>query len=654
MDRIAAFAHKFVLRVSLIALVLPCAALAAAPESDSVSPAPKALAAPTRLGLEEIIVLGTRLPNKQKNLTASVGLIDQEQIAASSGTYVLDVISAAPSVYVSKDNIYGRQDMNIRGLGSNMRRIQTLVDGRPEKMSLFGCTIPQSLSLANVERVEIMRGAGSALYGSDALGGVVNVITRRRYDPGFETEGLFKYGSYNTWNAVGRHGGKVEDFDYYVTYDHKQTDGYRKNSEYVADFAALRLGQDLNDNWHLQLGGQFLTDLGHDPGPLSEPYVNDDRRQYKRGAWNIDLGGQWEDSRFLLMVYENFGENDFHLPTINDYWHSKDASYGAKTEYARTVFEKDELKSTAGLGYEYQYLWARPQDDWVAWAQANMPAKYMSLSSHVQQNNDLYAFNELVWGRWVNNLALRAHIDNVTSDIELLPEIGLLRHLTDSTSLRARAARGFRQPRFSELYLFPAHNEDLQPEEIWSYDLGLRQSLGSWASLEITPFYQQVHNMIQTVGNPQPPPPVSNQNSGAFDARGLELALELRPIAANRWQFAYTYSDIDEAGSLEPHSNRSGTPRHDLHCIVEYTLQKLRLAAELQYVNDLYNSDIQGGGPIEKISNYCVVNLKAAYGVLPNAEVFAEVDNLFDKSYQQVPGYPMPGITGYLGLRAWL
>ncbi|MDO9541382.1 MAG: TonB-dependent receptor plug domain-containing protein, partial [Kiritimatiellia bacterium] len=155
----------------------------------------------TYLRVDEIVVTGTRIPNKVKNITSAVGVIDGQEIERSTADYIMDAIVTEPSVYVRKDAIYGRQDVSIRGLGSNLRRIQVLVDGRPEKMSLFGCTVSQTLPLANVERIEVLRGPESVLYGTDAMGGVINIITRRRYDPGFETDGSIQYGSYGTMHG---------------------------------------------------------------------------------------------------------------------------------------------------------------------------------------------------------------------------------------------------------------------------------------------------------------------------------------------------------------------------------------------------------------------------------------------------------------------
>ncbi len=606
------------------------------------------------LKIDEIIVLGTKIPSKAKDITSSVTTIDPEQIQSSPSDYVLDVINYAPGVYVRRDAIYGRQDVSIRGLGSNLRRIQTLIDGRPEKMSLFGCTVSQTIPLANVERIEVLRGPESVLYGSDAMGGVINVVTRKRATEGFEGEGLVEYGSYDTFHSLLRQGGKVEKLDYYATYDYKQSDGHRENSKYSANFGSLRLGYVLNDEWQIKATGQGFSDLANDPGPVNKPYTNNDRRKYDRASFDISLKKETSEDRFEIIGYNNIGEHKFSMPTISDYWHSKDLTLGTRVDYLWTIYEDDKMHIKPDVGYEYQYLWAKPQSDWVDWAKKNMPAKFMDFGSYEQHNNDVFVFNETRYLKFANTIGLRLHYDDVSKEVEPLPHIGALYHLTDSTTLRAKAARGFRQPRFSELYLFPAHNEKLDPEEVWGYDFGLIQKFDKYASIEVAPFYQKVDNMVQTVPNPNPPPQAINQNSGSFDIKGIEVNGELKPIDILSFVASYTYTDIEDADGSDKNANRAGVPENKISISGELKIAKLKLSMEWFYVAGLYDTSIISGAPIEKVPDYYVVNAKGAYEIFKYAELFAGIDNLFDRDYEQIPGYPMPGITVYGGLRVAL
>ncbi len=437
--------------------------------------------------MDEVVVTSTPGERKIREITSTVGVIDETEIESSNSDYVMDVIGSMPGVYIRRDAIYGRQDITIRGLGSNLRRLQVLVDGRPEKMSLFGCTVSQTLPLANVERIEVVRGPQSVLYGSDAMGGVVNIITRRRRDPGLESSAVLSYGGFGTMHSLIRHGGNRGAFDYYLAYDHKKTDGHRANSAYGADFLSLRTGYAINDTWRAELTGQYFTDDGSNPGPRNTPYINNDKQEYARYSWDADLMAKWSRSDILLTVYDNSGEHRFHMPTISDYWHSKDRTLGLNARYTREIFQRDGAKNILTGGYEYQNQWAEPQPGWIAWARANMPAKFMNFSDYGRNNHDVYAFNEFTKGGFINTLGIREHWNDRSEKWVTLPEAGFLYALNDRTAARAKISKGFRQPRFSELYLFPAHNELLEPESVWSYEAALSHSITSWLATAVNP-----------------------------------------------------------------------------------------------------------------------------------------------------------------------
>jgi iron complex outermembrane receptor protein len=601
--------------------------------------------------MEEVVVTATPDERKIKEITSTVGVIDEAEIETSNSDYVMDVIGSMPGVYIRRDAIYGRQDITIRGLGSNLRRLQVLVDGRPEKMSLFGCTVSQTLPLSNVERIEVVRGPESVLYGTDAMGGVINIITKRKRDPGYESNALLSYGGYGTMHSLLRHSGNRGAFDYYLSYDHKQSDGHRANSDYGADFFSIRTGYAINHTWRAEVSGQYFTDDGNSPGPRNNPYVNKDSQQYERYSWDADLMAQWNRSHFLLTVYDNSGEHRFHMPTISDYWHSKDRTLGINTRYTREVVRRNGMKDTITAGYEYQNQWAEPQADWIAWARATMPAKFMNFGDYGRDNHDIYAFNELIKDRWINTLGIRGHWDDRSEQWEALPEIGLLYSFSDRTTARAKISKGFRQPRFSELYLYPAHNEDLEPEQVWSYEAAISHSITPWLNASINPFYMDVKNLIQTVANSTPPPASINRNSGKFVIKGLETGIEASPVRSVRLSINYTYTGIEDGPPGNPHVNRQGEPEHTIDADARYFFGKFTLSADSRFVAGLYDSDLLAGGAIKRVDNFLVVGMKGSYRIHRNLDCFLGVENLLNEDYEQIPGYPMPGTRLIMGLK---
>ena len=633
-----------------------CAVVFAADDLTVVAPASYPLSPPPpvpALELETLTVTGTPLRRRVTDVTSTVSVIDEAAIDASNADYVMDMIDQLPGVYTRKEGVYGRHAIELRGLGSNCRRIQTLVDGRPEKMSLFGCTVTQTLPLANVERIEVVRGPESVLYGSDAMGGVVNIITKRREDEGFESSVQTSYGSNSTVHSVLRHGGKIGDFDYYGTYDRKQTDGHRANSAYEADFGSLRLGYQLDEVWRAELSGQFFRDKGEDPGPVTAPYTHDDVMKYKRWSWNANLLGNWDNgTAFSFTLYNNSGTHRFHMPSIGDYWYSDDRTTGTLTKLSLTLHDDDRIRDVLTLGHDYQYQWAEPRSAWVRYAKASYGpgANFMDFGPYSTHSHDFFAFNELTVGPIVNTVGLRMHYDNHRHEWEALPQLGLLWHVNARTALRGKIGKGFRLAKYSELHLFPAHNEELAPEEVWSYELGLTHDLTDWLSLAITGFYMDVRNEVQTVPNPKPPPASINVNSDDYTIRGIESTLTIKPCAGLLAEFSYTYMDIEDPSGSN-HANRQGKPESVFNGGVSYTWRDLRLSMEGKYVTGLYDANLLAGSAVEKVDDFFVANAKLSYQLREGLELFAGVDNLFDKDYEEIPGYVMPGITAFCGMK---
>jgi len=601
--------------------------------------------------LDEVVITGTPVERNIGTVTSAVGVINEEEIEASNSDYVMDVIGSMPGVYIRRDAIYGRQDISVRGLGSNVRRLQVLVDGRPEKMSLFGCTVTQTLPLSNVERVEVVRGPESVLYGTDAMGGVINIITKKHREPGYESSALLSYGAFGTLHSLIRHGGNTGDFDYYLTYDRKQSDGHRDNSAYGADFFSLRAGYAINEEWGAKYSGQFFKDNGENPGPENEPYTNNDKQEYMRYSWDANLIGKWDRSDFLLNIYDNEGDHQFDMPTIDDYWHSQDRTLGLDTRYTREVYQRNDTKNSVTAGYEFQYQWAEPDDSWVTWAKANMPAIFMNFGDYTRNNHDVFMYNELATEKWINTLGLRGHWDDHSEQWEALPHVGFLYFLSDRTSARTKISKGFRQPRFSELYLFPAHNEELESEKVWSYEVALRHSFAPWINAVVTPFYMDVDNLIQTVANDSPPPKSINRNSGQFVIKGVETGFETIPLKNLDISVNYTYTNIEDGPADNPHVNREGEPEHVIDAVATYARQKLLVLVNAEYISGLFDSDLLAGGDIERVDDFFVVGLKGSYQIHRNLNCFIGIDNLFNADYEKIPGYPMPGARVYMGMK---
>jgi outer membrane cobalamin receptor len=640
----------FVKLTVLIFFLLSCTFLSAQTDSTHVSDEAEEIYGP--FDMEEIVVTATRYKQKVANVTSAVSVIDAKEIEASNAVYVMDVIKTLPGVYVRRDAVYGRQSIEIRGLGMNGQQIQTLIDGRPEKMALFGCTVTQTLPLSNVERIEVIRGPESVLYGTDALGGVVNIITKKLITPGFETNMLLDYGTYNSFHSLIQHGGNTGLFDYFITADYKSSDGHRTNAGYFGKDFSAKTGYRFSNSWRAELSAKYFSDRAQDPGPADAPYIHQDKRDYTRYSWDFDVTGNWRKGEFLMNYYQNAGDHQFTMPSVPDYWHSKDNSYGFTLKGSYQIFELHRIKNTLSMGYDYRYEWAKTLEPWNSWARQNMPAKFMNIGTFNRNNHDLYAFNELTYRKIINTLGVRIHHDKNYSQV-LLPQAGILYQITPNSSIRAKIGKGFRQPKFSELYLFPAHNELLYPEENWSYELGLYYRILKTAALTFNPFYMDIKKSIVTIPNDTPPPMQRNINAEGYYIKGVECGLDINPAKELTLTLYMTYMDIEDPEGTG-HINRKGKPEFKYDAIINYSYHRLSMTLTAQYIAGLYDSNLFSNAQIEKVEDFFVAHLKVNYRINTLLKAFIGIENLFDKAYVQFPGYPMPGFSLFTGIKIGL
>jgi len=578
--------------------------------------------------LGEVVVTATKTGEEVKDLPMSVSVITREEIKASNATTVTDILNNLGGVFVQKTGAFGRTDPLIRGIGQRGRRIMVLIDGRPVKMGLFGCTITHSLPIDNVERIELVRGPASVLYGSDALGGVINIITRKVKE-GYETDLTVSGGSYNTQQYLFRHGGKVEKFDYYLTADRKLSDGHREQSEYDSLDYTAKFGYELTDTLYLSFLTKYFHGKKWELGPEDRiEDLPDKPNNYEREAHDLTLSYKTDFSESSFKIYRNYGHHK-----LNDGWHSKDYTNGAMFKYTSFAF----TDNTLTLGVDYRWQGGKNLSSPQPW--------YKRYSAH-KYEYAYYIWNEHRWGDFSLILGGRLNYDEIYGE-EFCPQAGFVYRPLEKTRLRLQVSKAFRSPQINELYLFKASNTDLKPERVWNYEFGLTQEITDWLTADITTYTMKGKDLIEKVPNPTPPPPDILDNVGEFEFKGVEAGLEAR-LGGFRATLYYTYLDTGE--------HTRGRPEDKIDLIIRYLTDKWTYSITAQHIADYYAEDNRK----DRISNYTVVNTKIIYNLNPNWEVFLAVDNLFDEDYQiyvDLPGmaagkYPMPGQTFTLGMTA--
>lgn len=607
-------------RVLLTILILSCAASAFGQNADSKEK--KKTEQASLHPHHELTVTAAPFRKAVQDFSVSVSIMDETDILSLRPFNALGALTCLPGIFADRTGDFGRTDIEIRGIGYRGVRLAILVDGRPEKMGIFGCAVTHAFPLDNVERIEVVRGPSSVLFGPDAMAGVINIITRRPAE-GFRTDLTAAYGAYDTASLNLRHGAKLGKFDYYFTLDRTTSDGHVPHSSYRGTSFTGRTGLELGSGLSLSLQSKYFDGLKNEPGPLSLPDLVSWNR-YKRGSVNLCLDGRWKSFDLSLMVYTDFGHNIF-----SDGWNSRDHYDGALAKMNVKLSPTNNL----AFGVDSRFLGGKsynsPEGSW--------------------DKNDIaaYVYDELVLGRrWILSGGIRADKDSQFG-WEGCPQAGVVFKLDDATSLRLSASKAFRAPAISELYLFPSSNPDLQPERLWNFEFGIDQSLGRDILLKAAVFSTQGTNLIELAANPGSFPPYEYQNTGKFTFKGVEIGLQLFPSRPFSAELSYSYLDT---GGLT-----KGRPGSKIDADIRWRFARVQTFLNAQRVSDYYAGD----GKMLPIPSYFVVNGRVEFSILPGYGIFAEVRNITAEDYliyANLPGqaaglYQMPGRNVHFGLR---
>ena len=572
---------------------------------------------------EEIIVTATMTRKMVRDVATSVNVITEDDIEAVAASNVFQLLNPQPGFFISRTGDFGRADPNIRGLGERGRKIAVLIDGRPEKMGLYGCAVSHSFPLDNVERIEVVRGPSSVLYGSDALGGVINVMTKMPEER-FETGMTASYGSFDTAQLNLKHGGKHKRYSYFLTLDRRQSDGHRENSGYQGNSFTGKTRVELSQRLHLDVQGKYFDGRKHEAGTLDAPLVefwND----YARGSVDLSLRSFGDRDDLLVKIYRNFGRHKF-----SDGWDSKDHTDGALIRYTNRGLANNELTAGADARFIWGGSFYVPRGEWK------------------KNEAGLFLQDQLVLGnRWILSAGLRLHRDSLFG-FELSPHWGVVYHLGEGTSLRTTINKGFRSPQLNELYMYPPSNPDLEPERVWNTEIGIDQRLGRHLVVSAALFRMKGSNFIQTVANPQAPPAFIFKNTGEFIFGGFELGINGDFGEAFHGRVFYSY--------LDPGDLTRGRPGHKWDASLRFRKDRFFISLNAQVIARYFADDFARS----RIPSYFLLNARMSVNITSALRVFADFNNILDEYYLiyvDLPGiaagsYPMPGRSVNFGVKA--
>lgn len=565
----------------------------------------------------------------------TISVVNRDKLTENQRVNVLPTLSEqVPGLFVTARSMMGYAvsdgaagGISLRGLGSGAGRMMVLIDGHPQYQGIFGHSISDSYQTMMADRVEVLRGPASMLYGSNAMGGVVNIVTRSMREDGVKTDINLGAGSYGTFQ--GEFTNRIRSGKFYsvVAGQYGRSDNNRPSMGFEQYGGYAKLGYDFSPHWTAYADVNVTHFNSSYPGSTYEPLLGA-RQWITRGVASAVVENHYGRTSGAVSVYHNFGRhkiNDGYAPgeqPQENYFRSNDALTGFSIYQSATFFTGNRIT----VGLDYQHIYGKAWNRVIATGEDLDPIGHHhenEIAGYVDFRQDLF--------RWLTvDAGVRVDHHSQTGT-EWVPQGGLVFRMVKDGELKAMVSKGFRNPTIREMYLWRPANADLRPERMMNYELSWKQRLcGGAFSYGINLFYINGDNIIQTAMVDNRP---MNVNTGAIENSGVEAEFAWK---ANRY-----LSLNGNYSFLHMHNKVLAAPEHKAYLGADYRRGRWMLAGGLQYIDGLYTQV----DPTEIQENFLLLNVTAAYKALPWLNIWAKGENLLAQKYEINYGYTMPKAT---------
>ncbi len=598
--------------------------------------------------VDPVVVTATPVATPAEQLGASVSVVDGQDFQTYHYPTVDEALRSVPGVEIRRSGAYGKtSSVTIRGANAN--QVQVLVDGLRVKSPTLGQVDLSDLSPDLIERIEVIRGAQSTLYGADAIGGVVNIITRRGTGGPIQASVQQEVGNYDTLVSRAAVHGAWKILHYALSASHFESNGQFQNDETDTNAVSARVGATLP--WDSTLDFIFRynkNDIGVPvkgvfPGPQPiHPIINRNARSQSETTI-FSLEGKtrpvpWWETRGRLGRYENSaGFQDpvdpgvaFDSPVFSQVNVER-----REAEWVNSFFIGKWSTSSVGLEHRREIGESRNTFRAVSETESVFFEQQLRFFERLFLTGGFRVEDNSVWGTTTTERGSLAF---------LIKETG--------TRLRGSAGTGFRAPTFNDLFFPGFGNPVLQPEESLSYDFGVDQKLwNNRIRLGLTYFQNEFKNLI-TCCIPIPTAPFGGPfNVGRARSAGIEFTSEVDVLPNLVASLNYTYTDSENLATdrLLPRE-----PRHRWNIGLTWEpIARLSLFTQVHVVTEqlepfgeVYNS---GHTRVDVGGTWRILE---RMGLLKKLELTARIQNLLNEGYAEVRGFPALGINALVGVRA--
>jgi len=609
--------------------------------------------------MDDLVVTATRLATPRGELASSVTVITAEDIQRRQFRSVPQALRSVPGLHVVQTGGPGQQtSVFMRGANSNHTLV--LIDGVEvsDPSSPAGAVDFSNLWLDNIERIEIVRGPQSTLYGSDAIGGVIQITTRRG-EGKLHGAGKLEGGSDNTVNQQASAAGSTGRVNYSFGVTHTDTDGdsvtparlrngvSAEDDNYENWTTSARLGMAVSDTLEVTVFGRYIdseTDL--DPelemfgfGTTEDRDARLEQTEYLlRGEATAQLlAGLWEATFSTSYTdYDRKNRNDRQSPTETLTRTSFDGDK-LKFELKNDFYPVDAHILTLGLETEKENMDSGGFSDFGGFfigEETNADARNKAVYTQ-----DQFSYGERIFG----TIGMRYDdYDGFGSEItyRVAP---VYVHRQTNTRLKASVGTGFKAPTLFQTEGFTPNNfgsfyrgnPDLDPEESFGWEVGMEQMLwGERLNFGVTWFKSDIDDLMQVVFDPSFNSTYENIDNA--DIQGAETFIQLRPLESLSVRLDYTYTDAEDNDTGEPLLRR---PKHKLDLDVEFQpVSRVSINMAVNYVSDYKDISRETSGII-KGDDYAVLDIAADYLLNKQWRLFGRVENATDEHYEPADGF---------------
>ena len=587
------------------------------------------------MNLNEVVVTAP-LKTDPELIPLYVTQISSTQIEQSGESSLLPVLTAkVAGLFVTERGFAGygvsggsAGTVNIRGVGQG-NKVLFMIDGQPQWAGVFGHSVADTYVANGIERIEVVKGPSSLLYGSNAMGGSINLITHTQREDGLTGRARAMFGSFSTQKFALSSGYKKGKFSATLSGQLDRSNGNRAGSAFwlANEFAQLKYAA----SRHWSLAGMLDMTQTHadNPGTLQDPLENM-WTDVVRGTGGLYIKNNYENCDGGIQGYINWGRNnvdDGNTPgtTPKDYiFHSTDYNMGVTAYESLYLWQANTL--SAGIDFQHWggHVWNTNKED-----------ESIRTSEARHNVNEIAGYVMMQQGFFHDILNINGGVrlqHGSTYGNEWVPQAGFIVRPTGTAQIKGSFSKGFRAPNIRELYLYPPANPDLKPEYMLNYELSYRQHFLDYRlMLGAAIFYIDGRNMIQTVredGRPR------NVNTGKFRNKGFEVEAAYSILSNLQASASWSYLHTD--------SDNLYSPKNKLNAEVTYSPGDFSFTLE-----EMSIWSMQNGNPDGSKENYSLLNLRAAYTLKGKAPVTlsVKIDNITNKHYQIIYGCPMPGTT---------